>query len=217
MATAALRFSPPEQSGIVALHIYESPTAAGPYNEIERVTAVGSYPGYIDSYVTAQAASASDWFAIAWEEGGGVVGQMSVGVQGGTQTLVGEVIERVLQRDGSIDENVARQEAEAAIEQWAGSTFDPYSTDYDVSYTQLNGLVYLTMARCYIFSSASGATESATLGMVSMRSSSTTASNANTDALINLANLALGLNTSRVLQVARPARWCDRPYLTLES
>jgi hypothetical protein len=218
MASAALHFAPPEEDNVVALRIYESSAAGGPYTEIERVTAIGTYPDYIDSYTTANANSATDWFAIAWESVGGVLGPQSVGVKGGTTTLVGKIVDRVLQRDGSLDPNIVRQEAEVSVEQWAGTSIDPYATDADVSYGQLNGLVYLTLARCYIFAQASGGeTESATLGIVSMRSSSSTSTNTNTDALIALANDALGLNTSYVLQLECPASWRDRPYLVLEA
>jgi hypothetical protein len=195
-----LTFSSPDMADIVALHIYESVAALGPWNMIERTTAIGTYPGYITAYTTANATSESDWFAIAWEDSNGNVGAMSAGVLGGTQSLVGVVVARVLQRDRFLDPNVVRQEAEAAVESQFRT--DPYTVSADQSYRTINGLVYLTMARSYISASASSerSVQSATLGLVSFRDESGNDRKVDVQALIDLANETLGISTSLVFQ-----------------
>src|SRR4051794_19821453 len=98
MASITLKFIPPEAPDIVALRIYESPVVDGPWTQIERTTSVGTYPAYITSYTTALAVSVSDFFAIAWEDVAGAVGSMSEGMQGGTSSLLSEVVDQALER-----------------------------------------------------------------------------------------------------------------------
>lgn len=216
MASVFLQFAPPEREGFVKLHIYEAPDAVSALVEIEEVTAIGTYPDYIDSYSTDLAASATDWFAIRWEDNKGTLTAMSSRMQGGTTTLVGEVVNRVRQRDLGISENIARQEAEAAVEQYFG--VDPYSVEIsDIpagqQYRTINGLTYLTMARSYLVkASTTKNVQSATLGLVSFRSESGSTQEVDIQALINLANIELGLNTSIVLQmedICRNPNWVN--------
>lgn len=202
MATVSLDFIPPSDPDIVAMHIYEATAQDGPYAEIERVTAVGTYPDYITRYVTRVAANGIDWFAIAWENAAGQVSELSAGVQGGTSTLVGIIVQRMLLRDSSLDETIAAQEAEAAISDYFAvvdtSTIDPTT----VSPKILSGLTNLALARSYITKQiTSSATNKWVAGIVSMdNSSSNSAKSTETiKALIDLANRDLGRNFSVIL------------------
>ena len=190
---------------IAALRVFESSDPGGPFTQIDRTTDVGTYPGYITSYETALASAVDDWFYVAWENGAGDLVYTSSPTLSGAFSIVEQVAERVLQRDPTLDLTLATQEAEAAIEQYYGA--DPYSITVQPSYRILNGLVYLTLANCYIFSSASSV-ESASIGMVRFQTS--TSSNANVNALIERANSLLGMNTSVVLQMKRIEHWHRR-------
>jgi hypothetical protein len=197
-----LTFVSPDRRDLTKLHIYESMTQVDIGTVIETVTAVGSYPDYINEYTTNMAASVANWFRIQWEDSKGAKTEISAAVQGNTETLVGKVVGRVLQRDHQADENVVTQEAEAVIEKYLAVT-DPYDPTIVVSYETLNGLVYLTLARTYLSSAISqGTVESATLGLVSFRSSTGSARTIDVQALIDLANSYLGIGTSLVLQMA---------------
>jgi hypothetical protein len=202
MATVTLDFIPPYDPDIVALHIYEASAKDGPFSEIERATAVGTYPNYITRYVSTLAINSADWFTIAWENAAGEISPTSSAVQGGTSTLVGIIVQRMLLRDSSLDEAIAAQEAEAAISDYFvvvdTSTIDPTT----VSPKVLSGLTNLALARTYITKQiTSSATGRWTAGIVSMdNSSANSAKSAETiKALIDLANRDLGRNFSVVL------------------
>lgn len=110
-------------------------------------------------------------------------------------------MERVVQRDSTLDENVVQQEAEAAIEAFTNGG-DPYSTTLSFTYRQLNGLTYLVLARAYIVSMAISSTSSSkwAAGIVSMDSTAgSSKSPAAIEALINEANRLLGVSLSYVL------------------
>jgi hypothetical protein len=194
MASMPLRFVPPTDPDIAALRIYEAPTAAGPYTQIERVTAIGTPPDYIDRYVTNSAVSVTDWFSIAWENTSGGVSDLSTPLQGGTDTLVGEITSRVMMRDSALDENIVFQEAEVVVAEIAPDALTPA----DVSVRTMSGMVLLTMARTALFdmlksSSAEGL--DFTAGIVSVKSSSSTTSRRDLktiEAMIELANRYLG-------------------------
>jgi len=203
MASVPFEFAPPAQENIVALRIYESPDQAGPFVQIERVTNIGTYPTYISQYTTNAASSVDNWFGIAWEDEGGAISEMSDPIKVGVQTLVGEVVDRVMQRDVLLNRAVVTQEAEAVIEQYFSA--DPYTVEVaGVSYRILNGLVNLTLARSLlirVFQSFSEA-EQATIGLVTLKSSTSSSVRIREiDALITMAAGALGLNTSLVLQM----------------
>ena len=175
MASVPLDFLPPIDPGATALHIYEAANPEGPFSEIETVTAVGTYPNYITRYTTDSAAVATDWFAIAWEYEAGVLGDMSEPIQGGTETLIGEVVSRVLLRDSTINENVAAQEAEAAIESVFPGVDVKTLTRTDATARELSGLTMLTMARVAIvglLATNSAAGLDFTAGIVSVKQSS---------------------------------------------
>lgn len=168
-----LDFVPPSDPDIAKLHIYESVAEEGPYNEIEVVTAIGTYPNYITRYTTDQATAVDRWFAIAWETTAGIVGDQSAGLQGGTRTLVHEVFSRVLQRDATQSEAIVVQSAEYVIAEFMGVA-DPYDlAREDVTYRQLEGLTLMTLARSYIQTFLAGSSsDSYTAGLVSQRSES---------------------------------------------
>lgn len=204
MASVFLSLVPPERAGYTKLHIWEAvdnaPTTAP--NMIETVTDIGSFPDYISGYSTNEAASVSNWFSIQWEDDKGVLSLMSARVKGNSRTLVSDVTNRVLERDHSLDKNVVVQEVEGAIQYYLGEQTDPYDPTLSLSYTKLNGLTYLTMARVKIIEiAAREGDDNVTIGLVSMRSPSNVSTKTDVQSLLNLANNALGINTSVVLQL----------------
>lgn len=205
-------FVPPAQDDVVALRIYESSTEGGIYSQIERTTDVGVYPTYISHYTTQNALSSTDWFKIAWEMVGDVIGPTSPPIQGGSsQTLISRVIERVMQRDGTLDESVVGQEAEGAISGYYGVD-DPYDPDLTATYRQLNGLVYLVLARSQLVkmlaSASSSTADSFTIGLVSAKAESGTATQVRSEAaikkLLDMAMADLGIPLSLILELAEP-------------
>lgn len=202
MASVRLTFLPPEGEGITKLHVFESPTATGIFNEIDVTSAVGTYPNYIDHYTTILASSPVYWFAILWEDAGGAKSDLSAPMQGGTSSLPGILVSRMLLRDQTLDELVAAQEAEAAISDYY-NTLDPYSIDpLLVSPKIISGLTNLALARSYITAQiTSSASNKWVAGIVSVdNSSSNNAKSADAvRALIDLANRDLGRNFSIVL------------------
>lgn len=206
MAVVPLKFIPPVEDNIVALRIYEAATKDGPFNQIERTTAIGTAPNYIDEYETTLAASGTDWFTIAWEDDKGFTSPLSQPVQGGTDTLVGILVARIMLRDSTINEIIAAQEAEAAISEYFGVD-DPFSISAaSVSPRILSGLTSLALARSYItkaITSTTTANAKWTAGIVSMDNSQSSSSSSNlTDtvkSLLEIANRDLGRNYSVIL------------------
>lgn len=216
MAKVRLDFTPPGEPDIAKLHIYESPAKDGPYSPVETVTNIGTFPDYISYYSTDLAASATNWFSISWETVAGIEGPQSAPIQGGSTTLVNQIIIRVRERDASLDERVVTQEAEGAIQLAFGNDVDPYDPTLVVSYRQLNGLTYLVMARAYTVqavTTAGGAIDSATMGLVSFKNTSGAKSTIDVGALIDMANRELGIGTSFVLQLEDIAQ---QPYITAD-
>lgn len=207
MYSVPFKFTPPDAEDLTKLHIYEAATRGGPFTTlIETVEPVGVYPAYIDNYTTDQATSPVDWFAIQWEDSKGAKSAMSPSIQGGTETLVSEVIDRVMQRDPFVSRAVVAQEVEASVEMFFGK--DPYTaTDADIpagrKYRTINGLTYLSLARVYLAGSTSSSeVTSATLGLVSFKSSTGQERKVDVQSLLDLAGIELGIGQSRVLQIA---------------
>lgn len=168
-----LDFTPPEEPNIVALRIYEATEKEGVYGEIERVTPVGVYPNYITRYTTQLATALGNWFSIQWEDAQGALSPLSSPIQGGTETLVNKITSRVMLRDASVNEILATQESEAAIEDYYNA--DPYTIDAaSVSYRELSGIALLALARVYLMGiySQSDSTASYTAGLVQQGASS---------------------------------------------
>lgn len=171
MAVVPLTFIPPTEHDIVALHIYESNNSTDGFVEIER-TASGTYPDYINNYTTTLANFADDWFAIAWENAEGAISPLSAPIQGGTTTLIGEIVNRVLLRVPDEDENIIVQEAEATVS-FIYKVDDPYSIDINsVSKLWLTELVNLTLVASQYISviTQASAGQEYTAGMVSQGS-----------------------------------------------
>lgn len=209
MASITLDFVPPGEEGVTALNVYESASQNGVFTIKQTTTAVGTYPDYISRFEFTQIDNPSDWFAISWTING-IEGELSQAIKGGTTTLVQKIVNRVHDRDSSLNERVVTQEAEAAIQMIYGETADPYDPNLasSISYRKLNGLTNLVMARSLIArtvlqSAASGTLDSATLGLVSFKSGTTTSAvqrvAADVEALIEAANRELGITTSFVM------------------
>lgn len=179
MVSVPLKFLPPIEDDIVTLHIFESPdNSPNSYVEIDN-TPAGTYPEYITEYTTAAASSATDWFAIQWENSGGVRSPLSEGIKGGTTTLVGEIVERVMLRNPDLNENIVAEEAESTIS-WIYGVDDPYSIDIStVSKLWLTELANLALvASMYVNTvvESNAAASSYTAGMISESSSTSQAS-----------------------------------------
>lgn len=220
MAAVRIDLSPPPQEDVVALRIYEAAASTGPYNEIERTTNIGVYPTYISYYTTANAVSPTNWFKIAWEYQGAIIGPQSQAVQGGQGPMViGQVIERVMQRDPSLNESIVTQEAEGVVETYFHD--DPYNPLLECSYAVLNGLVLMTLYRSQLVRmvtsvsttvTGGGDVDSFTIGLVSAKSGTAASSSmsqmiSGEDALGKLLELAyqqLGVPMSVILQLAEP-------------
>lgn len=202
-ANVILDFVPPDVPGFTKLLIYESATQAGaPGTLIETVTDIGEYPDYITRYTTTQAASGTGWFSVQFEDEQGGRTTVSDSVQGGTFTAISKLIQRVLSRDSTLDENVVLQEAEAVLATIM-NVDDPYTVDVaTITYPQWVGMTYLVLARSYIGELVSGGeSESYTAGLVSQKSASADAEKRLKliKELIDFANIELGLNYSIVM------------------
>lgn len=203
-----IRFTAPSDPDTAALRIYESAAQLGPFVQIDRTAAIGAYPNFIDHYTTTQATDKNDWFAIAWEDSSGAVGDMSTPLKGGTLSLIATLIDRVLQRDKSLSGDVVRQEAEATVETLFA--IDPYTADLTTlvasgkQYRTLNGLTYMVLARALMARMIQNIeSESATLGLVSFKASSGKTGLADIDALIEMAERDLGIGGTVVIDMER--------------
>lgn len=207
MAAVTLEFMAPLDNDIVALRVYESAVKTGPFTQIDRTTAIGTYPDYISEYSSNLATASDDWFSIAWENSAGSVSPLAAPVQGGTSSLVGIITDRVLLRDPALNKNVVEQEAEFAI----GTYFnqDPFAVDPDtVSYQVMRGLITLTLVRSYLNQLITTSQSNKwTAGLVSMDTSTGTATAAEKtiDRLIDLANADLNRNYSVILLIEEVA------------
>jgi hypothetical protein len=209
MANVRLQFTLPVDPDVTTLVIWEAAAATGPWTKIDETSAIGSFPTYVNYYTTTLAQDANNWFAISWKTSAGVESDISEPMQGGSDTLVGKVVDRVLQRDPSINAGIATQEAEVVIERYYLT--DPYLVDPGVSYATLNGLVYLTLARCLFSKFVSTSTSQVnrvTIGLLTMQGGSSTASAAAPldiiKQLVDAANAELGLTNSYVMLLEEP-------------
>lgn len=201
MASVPLKFIPPDEPGWTTLHIYEATTSLGPFTEIENVPS--GDPNYITRWTTDKATAVDNWFQINWSDSKDAFTETSQSVKGGTETLVGEIVQRILLRDSTINENIAAQEAAAAISDYF-RVDDPYTIDpASVNPKILQGLTLLAMAWGYTVTQAtSGSVQKFTAGLVSLDTgTSSTKSSANIDQLIKLANKLLGRNYSLIMRL----------------
>lgn len=205
MASVFLNFTPPEEEGITILRIFEAPAADGPFTPIEDVSDVGMYPNYISFYTTTSADNADDWFSIQWINADGAESETSAAIQGGTNTLAGVLLQRMLLRDPSLSENIAFQEAEAVISDYYG-VLDPNTVDPNtVSPKILSGLTNYALMRTYIAqtiisSQNTGSKWSA--GIVALDNSKSSSISAQSlKDMLWLVNRDLGLNYSVILSL----------------
>lgn len=203
MAQVNIKVTQPDEPTVASCHVYESANPTGPFVEIANIPVA---PGQVLESVDVDATLATDWFAVQWADAQAAwLTPLSPPVKSGEQSFVQIVVDRVMQRDRSLDPDIVRQEVEAAIERYFGK--NPYGVSLaDIpdgkQYQIINGLTYLGMARSYLAASASESNvQSATLGMVSFRSESGTQRNVDVQALLDAANLELGISTSLVLQM----------------
>jgi len=201
MASVALDFLPPTNPDIVSLSIFEGTSQDGEFTLIETVTEIGEYPNYLTRYTTDQAVSTANWFRIQWTDNKGAITDFSGAVQGGTYLLISKLIDRVMLRDATLDENLVAQVCE-----WVVARFFVTETPYDAAivatYAQLEGLTLLSLARAQLHSLAQTQTdESYTAGLVSQKSGSGSLASkkALIGMLVNEANALLGINCSVVL------------------
>lgn len=200
MAAVHLEFLPPASDDIVTLHVEEAPAIDGVYNEVQSFSA-GTYPNYITEADVTAATNPLDWFRIRWEDANGGFTDYSSPIQGGTTTLVAQIMDRVILRDPNVNKLVAGQEAEASVSEYFGVD-DPYSVDpAEGTPKVLSGLTLLTLARAYTLRLITGGTVSKwAAGLVSMDQGSTATQSWDAiDRMIALANKELGRNWSRVL------------------
>jgi len=209
MATVRLDFVPPSQAGMVALRIEESSAQDGSFAEIERATAIGAYPNYISDYTTNLAVRENDWFRIRWEDENGAFSPYSGAIQGGTKTLVQEIVDRTLLRNPSLNEIIVTQEAQAAIASYY-NTNDPNSILVtDATQVEMRGLTNMTLARSLVATTLAtgGSVSGFTAGLVSIKSGATSTDPTKAiEALIKAANDDLGGNYSIILLMSE---WPD--------
>lgn len=200
MASVILDFIP--QPGYTKLHIFEAPTeGAAPGGLIETVVIDPASPP--TRYTTNLAGSSTDWFSIQWEDDKGGLSPLSDPVQGGTFTVVNDLINRVLLRDSSLDEQIVAQTAEWVVSRVLGVN-DPYAVDPStVTIDQMEGMTLLTLARSHIHTMVASASSSAsyTAGLVSQKSEAGGSKNTRDliEWLLGQANDLLGLRFNVVM------------------
>lgn len=207
MASVHLSFIPPNREGFVLLRIFEAPDAEAGMSVIEIVTEIGDYPDYISEYSTDQATGIDKWFAIQWEDDKGVRTDISERIQGGTQTLVGKIVSRVLLSNPSLNEEIVAQSAEFVISTIMKTQF-PYDPTLTATYQQMEGMTLLAQARAEIrgiISTSDDSSSNFTAGLVSMKSSFGSDKQMSMIGwLVDEANKLLGLNIGIVARMVLP-------------
>lgn len=204
MPSVPLRFVAPDVDNLAALKIWEAASASGPFALIDTVTDIGIFGERISEYTTENALNINDWFSISWVDDRGAETNLSAPMVGGATTLVGTIIQRVRERDRNVDMNVVQQEAEVVLQTWFGDSTDPYDPSLTATYRVINGMTYMTLSRVLMADLlAQTEVESATLGLVSFKSSSGKNKLANIQALMTLAERDLQIGGSLVLNMER--------------
>jgi hypothetical protein len=201
MAAVHLEFVPPMDEGLETVHVEEAPASTGTFAEVQTFP-IGTYPNYIREVDVTSASNVLDWFRIRFEDDNGNFTEYSSPIQGGTTTLVAQIMDRVILRDPAVNPTIAGQEAEATVSEYFGVE-DPYSVDpSEGTPAILSGLTLLALARAYVLRliSTTISGQKWTAGLVSMDagSSTSTTSWAAIDRMIDLANKELGRGYSRI-------------------
>lgn len=168
MFTIPIKFVQPQEPDLVKLHIYEGSDPGGLFYEIDSSSDIGEFPEYIDEFTTTQARDPMDWFAIQWEDNKGAKTELSAPLQGGSKTLIGEIVERVLLRSSELNQALVTEEAESLLEWWKSA--DPYTLNLDdYTYTQITALADLTMVNTFyaLLAERAGSTTDYRAGMIS--------------------------------------------------
>ena len=208
MASLILDFVPPEIPGYDELQVWESTAKEdAPGTQIQTFPISGTYPTRM---TVTTATSVTNWFSIRWAGPGPVFSEFSMPIQGGTSTLVGMIVNRVMLRQPNANENVVLQISEAVISEYFKRQ-DIYSIDPDtVSYGIIEGLTLYVMAQSLIsqISSSSSSTTGSgwTAGLVSMKDSTGTETSLKVswetvDRLLKQAEKWLGTSYSRIAQM----------------
>lgn len=203
MAKVPLTFRPPTDPDIVRLHIFESDNPSTGFTEIDSVAA-GVYPEYITHYTTLLASAADDWFAIQWENAQGVLSPISASVKGGTTTLIGELIERVLLRSPELDENIVAQEVEATLS-YIYKKDDPYIIDpVTVNFLWMTELTNLALAASLyvVYVQDTARARDYTAGMISERNTLDPRALDNIERLERRALRRLGIGGSLIASIS---------------
>lgn len=202
MATIPLSFIAPDIDGLTELRIYESSSSSGPFSLIDTITpVVDDDDNYISEAVTSNAASASDWFAIAWYDGATET-DLSSPIK--VVASLARVVNGVLLRDPSLNAQIVAEEAEVALYDYFGANW----SEAVPTPREMSGLIWMAMARAYISKivEAASASESYSAGMVSQKTASSSGSGTNYLAMVerflDFANAELGTNKSVVMQLA---------------
>lgn len=202
MASQYLFFKEPDIEGLTTLYVEESADGLDPFVEIDHTDDIGTYPDYITSFTTDQAADPTHFFRIRWGNGDGYFTEYSLPMQGRSNTVIGQIVKRVIERDFDFgfDVSVIAQEAEVAISTKFGADTDPYDPTLTVTAKEMAGLVYLTIARAYAFQiMKEGSEGNYTAGLVSQRSDTGKTRMDQVDWFVREANKLLGLNVSAVM------------------
>lgn len=204
MATVILDFVPPEHEGYTTLQVWESATEQTAPGALAQSFAVDPV-NYPTRMTVTNAASATNWFSIRWLDAAGGATPYSDPIQGGTTTLVGILVNRIMLRVPSANENIILQTVEAVVAEVMG-TSDPYSVDpATVSYRLMEGMTMFAMGRALMYEMAESSRSTTgsgwTAGLVAMKSDSGSSVEINRgtiDWFLKEAARLLGLSYSRI-------------------
>jgi hypothetical protein len=206
MASLILDFVPPPTTEWTTLEVWEAATKETAPGTLAQSFPVS--PPYPTRIVVTTANSPTGWFSIRWGGAGGLFTPFSDPIQGGTDTLVGKLINRVMLRQPNSDENIVLQVTEAVVSEYFG-TQDIYSIDPEtVSYKVMEGLTLMIMAYTLISEMGQSASSSSgtgwTAGLVSMKASTDSTVKSSWDSIDRLlarAQALLGVGFSRIAQM----------------
>lgn len=222
MATRSvhLDFVPPDIEGMDHILIFESASSLGPWTEIDSVIDVGIYPNYISSYSTSEATLDNGWYAIEWYDYANTPGGLSNPIRFGTETIIGDLIKRVMRRDPELDEIVVAQEAESVMEWWFNKDPNLVTREDDFPatrfYQTMNGLMYLVMSRVMLAKMLqSSDIQQAAIGLVTFKADAGSVRKQDIDELVALANKELRIRTSAILQLESLCHRYGQPSRTM--
>lgn len=198
-----IKFVPPDDDNIETAKIYTSPDKTGPWtiSHVIETDEIGVYPDYIDKYTIISEPGL--WVTVSFVTGTGVESPKANPLLLGTDTVIGELIDRILRRDSTLNENVVKEVAEATLEKFFNK--DPYEVmPAQLTYKRYYGLTMLALASIYrIRENTSTQPTSWTAGLVSLNTAKGGSPGADIEALEKEAAKWLGLSGSRIAQMAK--------------